>query len=155
MGELPMETAVFSPSDSGSVVQLEGTVGCQLRKSSRTSGGMSVPEIAVSGGEEWSSLDMRASELLSFASLSPAFMCDTALGFFFLKSTITSSACKSSQSTHWFSDSGYPFHLTRYCTLRPLPNLRDCRISSTLYSSSPSIRSGGGLVKFGPWSSVS
>ena len=58
MGELPVEMAVSSPSDSGGVVQLEGTVGRQLRKSSWTSGGRSVPEIAVRGGEEWSSLDM-------------------------------------------------------------------------------------------------
>ena len=103
-----MEMAVLSPSDPGGVVQLEGTVGHQLKKSSRTSGGMSAPEIVASGAEEWSSLDMEGSELLSSASLPPAFMCDTALGFFFLKSAITLSACKLSQSTHWFSDSGYP-----------------------------------------------
>ena len=53
-----METAVFSPLDSGGVVQLEGTVGCQLRKSSLTSGGRSTPEIVASGGEEWSLSDM-------------------------------------------------------------------------------------------------
>ena len=58
MGELPVETAVSSPSDSGGVVQLEGTVGRQLRKSSLTSGGKSAPEIVVSGGEEWPLLDM-------------------------------------------------------------------------------------------------
>ena len=58
MGELPVETAVLSPLDSGGVVQLEGTVGRQLRKSSLTSGGKSVPEIVVSGGEEWSLSDM-------------------------------------------------------------------------------------------------
>ena len=145
---------VPSLSDSGGVVQLEGTVGRQSRKSCRTSGGMSIGEITVSSAEEWSSLDM--GDLLSSpASIPSAFMCDTAAGFFFLNSAITSSACKSSQSTHWFSDSGYPFHLTRYCTLRPCPNLHNWRISSTSYSSSPSIRSGGGLVKLGPWSSVS
>ena len=59
MGELPVETAVSSPSDSGGVVQLEGTVGHQLRKSSLTSGGKSVPKIVASSEEEWSSLDMR------------------------------------------------------------------------------------------------
>ena len=154
MGELPIETAVFSPLDSGGVVQLEGTVGRQSRKSCLTSGGMSTGEITVSGVEEWSSLDM-GNWLSSSASLPPAFMCDAAAGFFILKSAIISSACRSFQSTHWFSDSGYPFHLTRYCTLRPLPNLHDWRTSSTSYSSSPSIRSGGGLVKLGPWSSVS
>ena len=58
MGELSVETAVFSPSDSGGVVQLEGTVGRQSRKSCLTSGGMSTGEITVSGGEEWPSLDM-------------------------------------------------------------------------------------------------
>ena len=58
MGELPVEIAVFSLSDSGGVVQLEGTVGRQSRKSCRTSGGMSAGEITVSGGEEWSLSDM-------------------------------------------------------------------------------------------------
>ena len=97
MGELPVETAVSSPSDSGGVVQLEGTVGRQLRKSSWTSGGKSVPEIVASGGEEWSLSDMGV--VLSFASwLAPPFMCDIASGFFLLKSTTASSACKSSQS---------------------------------------------------------
>ena len=67
MGELPVETAVSSPSDSGGVVQLEGTVGRQLRKSSLTSSGKSAPEIVASGGEEWSSLDIGV-DLLSFAS---------------------------------------------------------------------------------------
>ena len=65
MGELPVETAVSSLSDSGGVVQLEGTVGRQLRKSSLTSGGKSTPEIVASGGEEWPSLDMGVG-LLSF-----------------------------------------------------------------------------------------
>ena len=154
MGELSVETAVPSLSDSGGVVQLEGTVGRQSRKSCLTSGGMSAGEITARGVEEWSLSDM-GSLLLDSVSLPSAFMCDITAGFFFLKSAITSSACKSSQSTHWFSDSGYPFHLTRYCTLHPLPNFCDCRISSTSYSSSPSTRSGGGLVKLGPWSSVS
>ena len=100
MGELPVEMAVSSPSDSGGVVQLEGTVGRQLRKSSLTSGGRSTPEIVASGGEEWPLSDMGV-KLLSFASLLvPPFMCDTALGFFLLKSASASSACKSSQSTH-------------------------------------------------------
>ena len=48
MGELPVETAVSSPSDSGGVVQLEGTVGHQLRKSSLTSGGRLIPKIVAS-----------------------------------------------------------------------------------------------------------
>ena len=114
MGELPVETAVSSPSDSGGVVQLEGTVGRQLRKSSLTSGGKSTPEIVASGGEEWPSADMEV-KLLSFVPwLVPPFMCDIASGFFLLKSTKALSACMSSQSTHWFSESGYPFHLTKY-----------------------------------------
>ena len=58
MGELSVETAVFSPSDSGGVVQLEGTVGRQSRKSCLISGGMSTGEITASGVEEWSSLDI-------------------------------------------------------------------------------------------------
>ena len=58
MGELPVETAVFSPSDSGGVVQLEGTEGRQSRKSQRSSGGMSAGEIIEIGGEEWSLSDM-------------------------------------------------------------------------------------------------
>ena len=99
MRELSIETVVPSPSDSGGVVQLEGTVGRQSRKSCLTSGGMSAGEITASGGEEWSSSDM-GNWLSSFVSLPPAFMCNTAAGFFFLKSTITSSTCKSSQSTH-------------------------------------------------------
>ena len=150
-----METAVSSLLDSGGVVQLEGTVGRQSRKSCQTSGGRLTPEIAVSGGEECSLSDMGMLVMSSSVLSPPAFMCDTALGFFCLKSAKASSACKSSQSTHWFSESGYPFHLTRYCTLRPLLNFLDCRISSISYSSSPSIRSGGGLTKLAPWSQFS
>ena len=77
-----MEMAVFSLLDSGGVVQLEGTVGCQLRKSSLTSGGKSAPKIVARGGEEWSSLDMSGWLLLLFSSITP-FMCDTVLGFSF------------------------------------------------------------------------
>ena len=100
MGELPVETAVSSPSDSGGVVQLEGTVGRQLRKSSLTSSGKLAPEIVARGGEEWSLSDMEV-KLLPFTSwLVPPFMCDTASGFFLLKSANASSACRSSQSTH-------------------------------------------------------
>ena len=95
-----METAVFSLSDSGGVVQLEGTVGHQLRKSSLTSSGKSAPKIVASGAEEWSSLDIRDELLLSSVSITTLFMCDTTSGFFFLKSTKASSACTSFQSTH-------------------------------------------------------
>ena len=48
---------------------------------------------------------------------------------------------------------GYPFRLIRYCSLRPRFLLS--MTFSTSYSGSPSIRSGGGRVKFGPCSSVS
>ena len=150
-----METVVLSPSDSGGVVQLEGTVGRQSRKSCLTSGGRSTPEIAASSGEEWSLSDMWMWGLLFFVSSTPAFMCEIAWGFFLLKSAKASLACRTFQLTHWFSESGYPFHLIRYCTLRCCPTFLDCRTSSTSYSSSPSIRSGGGFIKLGPWSSVS
>ena len=125
---------------------LEGMVGRQSRKSCLISDGMSAGEITASGAGEWSSLDMRGELLSSSVSMTPLLICVITSGFFFLKSASASSACKSSQSTHWLSDSGYPFHLTKYCTLHPLPNFCDCRTSSTSYSSSPSIRSGGGLV---------
>ena len=95
-----METAVSSPSDSEGVVQLEGTVGCQSRKSCRTSGGRSTPEIAMSGGEEWSLSDMGVLVLLSSVLSTPAFMCNIASWFFFLKSARASSACRLFQSTH-------------------------------------------------------
>src|SRR5216683_2363016 len=48
--------------------------------------------------------------------------------------------------------SGYPFHLIRYCSLRLC--WRWARMASTSYSASPSIMSGGGLVKFSPCSFV-
>src|SRR5580692_6353774 len=47
-------------------------------------------------------------------------------------------------SSHWLSASGYPFHLIKYCNLRPLPVLRESRMFSTSYSSSLSTNSGGG-----------
>ena len=68
MGELSVETAVPSLLDSGGVVQLEGTVGRQSRKSCLTSGGMLAGEIVVRGVEEWSSSDM-GDLLLDSASL--------------------------------------------------------------------------------------
>ena len=87
-----METAVPSLLDSGGVVQLEATVGCQSRKSCLTSGGRLTPEIAVSGGEEWSLSDMGLLVMSSSVLSTPAFMCDAASGFFFLKSARASSA---------------------------------------------------------------
>ena len=100
MGELPVETAVFSLSDSGSVVQLEGTVGRQLRKSSLTSSGRLAPEIVARGAGEWSSLDIRDGLLPLSVLITPLFMCDTVSGFFFLNSTKASSACMLFQLTH-------------------------------------------------------
>ena len=45
----------------------------------------------------------------------------------------------------------YPFHVVRYCwDFGPLCE----RIASTLYSSSLSMTSGGGLEKAGPYASV-
>ena len=87
-----METVVPSPSDSGGVVQLVATVGCQSRKSCLTSGSRSTPEIATSGGEECSLSDMEVLVILSSILSTPAFMCDTVSGFFFLKSARASSA---------------------------------------------------------------
>ena len=78
-----------------------------------------------------------------------------ALGYCCLYSCRASLAVMSSQLTHWLSESWYPFHLMRYWTLRFLPWCWESRIRSTSYSSSPLIRSGGGWVKFGLWSSVS
>ena len=43
----------------------------------------------------------------------------------------------------------YPFHRIRNECLVRVP--RWCRIFSTLYSSSPLLRSGGGDGKLGPW----
>ena len=60
------------------------------------------------------------------------------------------SACTFSDGSHVLLLCGYPFHLMRYCNRRRRPNMRWLRTASTLYSSSPSIRSGGGLMKFGP-----
>ena len=89
------------------------------------------------------------------ASWSTALICVIAVGRRLLNISSASSACMSSQFTHWLSESGYPFHLTRYCTLRPLPWRLESRTFSTSYSSAPSIRSGGGRWKLGPWKSVS
>src|ERR1700677_351889 len=73
-------------------------------------------------------------------------ICVSALGLVFLNSATASSAWASSQFTHSLSESGYPFHLIRYCSLRPLPKWHDFRTSSTSYSASPSTRSGGGRL---------
>src|SRR6266702_2589416 len=75
----------------------------------------------------------------------PQFICAWFAGFRFLISLIASGAWISRVSTHSLSESGYPFHLIRYCFLRLLPNRRESRIFSISYSSSLSTRSGAGL----------
>src|ERR1700735_4531966 len=90
--------------------------------------------------------DMDLSEIgmvRTYGSLS-VLICVSDAGFDCLNSRTASSANTSFLSTHWFSESGYPFHLTRYCSLRPLPNFRESRIFSTSYSSALSTKSGGG-----------
>ncbi|ETW76865.1 hypothetical protein HETIRDRAFT_224527, partial [Heterobasidion irregulare TC 32-1] len=54
---------------------------------------------------------------------------------------------------HSSAELGYPFQCTRYWY--PRPRFLLSRMSSTLYSSCPSIRSGGGCSKLGPWAIVS
>ena len=44
-------------------------------------------------------------------------ICVRALGFDSLKARTLSSANTSSLSTHMLSESGYPFHLTKYCVM--------------------------------------
>ena len=54
--------------------------------------------------------------------------------------------------SHVFSVAEYPFQDTRYCLCPYVPQYE--RILSISYFSSPPIRSGGGLEKFGPCSGV-
>src|SRR6266702_4558393 len=93
----------------------------------------------VSGLEERSEEGMR--DLLVLPHLIFVFV----VGFRFSNSLITSGAWTFRLSTHSLSESGYPFHLMRYCFFRPLLNCWESRIFSTLYSSSLSTRSGVGL----------
>ena len=55
--------------------------------------------------------------------------------------------------SHVFSDDGYPFHAVRYFRHPEDPWCE--MIRSTSYSSSASIKSGGGFEKLGPCVSVS
>ncbi len=75
----------------------------------------------------------------------PHLICIFVVGFRFSNSLIASGAWMSRLSTHSLSESGYPFHLMRYCFFRPLLNCQESRIFSTLYSSSLSTRSGASL----------
>ncbi len=93
----------------------------------------------VSGLVEQSEEGMR--DLLAL----PHLICVLAAGFRFSNSLIASGAWTFHLSTHSLSESGYPFHLIRYCFFRPLPNCRESRIFLTLYSSLLSTRSGASL----------
>jgi hypothetical protein len=66
-------------------------------------------------------------------------------------SLINCGACTSLVLTHELSEDGYPFHLIRYWCLRLRPCLQSEMISSTSYSSLPSIRSGGGCGNASPY----
>src|ERR1700761_6900971 len=89
--------------------------------------------------------DMRGKSMRGFPVVA-CLICVIAFGRLPLNSLIASSAVSCSASSHWLSESGYPTHLTRYCTLRLRPRTLESRICSTSYSSSLLIRSGGGLV---------
>src|SRR6266702_5209777 len=92
---------------------------------------MSLVSVVVERGEE----GMR--DLL----VSPCLICVFVVGFQFSNSLIASRAWTSCLSTHSLSESGYPFHLIRYCFLRLLLKCHESRIFSTSYSSSLSTRS--------------
>ena len=70
-------------------------------------------------------------------------------------SSSSSGECRSCSLTQLFSDAGYPSHLTRYCLFRVRLLCLSLMISSTSYSSSPSINCGGGCGKLAPCSFVS
>src|SRR6266702_328413 len=93
----------------------------------------------VDGAMEWSEGGMR--DLLVLFPL----ICVSVAGFRLLNSLIASGAWTFHASTHSLSESGYPFHLIRYCFFRPLPKCQKSRTFSSLYSSSLSMRSGAGL----------
>src|SRR6266702_8447027 len=80
----------------------------------------------------------------------------SSVGYRRKKSAISSVSCfRCSTGSQVLSLVGKPFHLTREWSLRPRPCRRTFCISSASYSSSPSIRLGGGRVKFGPCNAVS
>ena len=157
MGELLSERGeleVLALLVPGGVTQLEGMVDCQLRKASAILvGSLGFSWGGVRGAEELPWEVMRDSVISS--SSFTLLICVGALGCCFWKSSRASSACRSSQLTHWLSKSGYYFHLIKYWILHPLPCHLESKICSTSYSSSPLIRSGGGCTKLGPWKSIS
>ena len=61
----------------------------------------------------------------------------------------SSGARRSSSSTQESYVGEYPFHLMRYCFFFHRPYMHALIICSTSHSSSPSMISGGGLMKFG------
>src|SRR6266702_4072078 len=75
----------------------------------------------------------------------PCLICVFVAEFRFSNSFIASGVWMFRLSTHSLSESGYPFHLTRYCFFCPLLNCRASRIFLTLYSSLLSTRSGASL----------
>src|SRR6266702_2089360 len=86
-----------------------------------------------------------AEEGMWYSPVCPPFICAPLAEFRSSNSLIASGACTFFLSTHSLSESGYPFHLMRYCFLHPLPNCQESRIFSTSYSSSLLTRSGVGL----------
>src|SRR6266702_3010101 len=96
---------------------------------------MSLLAMDVRGGEEG----------MWYSPICPLLIYVLLVEFRSSNSLIASGACTSFLSTHSLSESGYPFHLIRYCFLHLLLNCRESRIFSTSYSSSLSTRSGVGL----------
>src|SRR5258707_11922124 len=66
---------------------------------------------------------------------------------------ISSTFVKFFSGSQLLYDISYPFHFTKYWSLLLL--FWYASMASTSYSSSPSMRSGGGLMSLGPWRSVS
>src|SRR6266702_3137629 len=93
----------------------------------------------VSGLLEW------GEEGIRYSLVFPCLICVSVAGFRFSNSLITSGVWTFCLSTHLLSESGYPFHLIRYCFFRLLLNCRESRIFSTLYSSLLSMRSEASL----------
>jgi len=72
-----------------------------------------------------------------------------------LNSASSSGALRSSALTHESWASEYPFQRMRYCFFFQRPKVLSLRICSTSHSGSPSMMSGGGLMKLGPCMLVS
>src|ERR1700744_5112479 len=72
--------------------------------------------------------------------------CISFVGFRSLNSQMASSAEISCLLTHSLSESGYPFHLTKYCSFRPHLVHRELMMQSISYSSWPSVSIGTGWL---------